>query len=172
MADYWSDRVVFGHVAHLEVASATFEITADFSRSLPQAFALTITMRTAGIDIGSATVPLQNGPVQVNLSIPGGGNVQGRVDDWRGIDAQGKVINNAADPGWDSASSVAFTLTSLGDFAIPVSAILALVPHLGWAISAALSLFGGGRVQVNIGHTGVALPIHRDASGKPLENPV
>lgn len=173
MADYWSDRVVFGHVAHLEVASATFEITADFSKSLPDAFTLTVTLRAAGVDIGSTSVPVQNGQaVQINLTIPGGGDVQGRIDNWRGIDTQGNVIGDATDPSWSTASSVAFTLTSLGDFSIPVSAILALVPHLGWAIAAALALFGGGKIQVNIGHTEIALPIHRDSSGKPLSTPV
>ena len=172
MADYWSDRVVFGHVAHLEVASATFEIVADFTKPLPQAFTLTITLRAAGVDIGSTTVPVQDGPVQLTVTIPGGGNVQGRIDDWRGIDAQGKIIDNASDPNWNAASAVGFTLTSLGSFSIPVSAILALVPHLGWAIAAALALFGGGKVQVNLGHDPIVLPIHRDANGTPVNNPV
>lgn len=172
MSDYWSDRVVFGHVAHLEVASSTFEIVADFTKALPQAFTLTVTLRAAGVDIGSTTVPLQNGPLQITLTIPGGGNVQGRIDNWRGIDSKGNVIDDAADPDWNTASSVGFTLTSLGEFAIPVSTILVLVPHLGWAIAAALALFGGGKVQVSLGHAPIVLPIHRDSAGKPLSNPV
>lgn len=172
MADYWSDRVVFGHVAHLEVASATYEVAADFTKSLPQAFTLTVTLRTAGLDVGSTAVPLQNGPVQVPVAIPGAGSVQGRIDDWRAIDASGKTIDTTADPAWSAAAAVAFTVTAMGNVTIPVTAILAKVPHLGWALDIALTLFGGGKVQVNLGHTPVVLPIHRDHAGKPLPNPV
>ncbi len=172
IADYWSDRVVFGHVAHLEVASAAFEVTADFTKALPSAFNLGITMRAAGVDIGNGTFPVQDGPVQIALAIPGCGSVQGRIDDWRGIDSAGNVIDNAADPTWKTASAVAFTLTAVGSVTIPVAAISALVPSLGWALSGALALFGGGRVQVNIGHAPVVLPIHRDANGTPVANPI
>ena len=168
MADYWSDRKVFGHVAHLEVASATFEVLADFTKPLPTAFNLEITLRTAGVDVGNTTVAVANGPVQFPLSIPGTGTVQGRIDDWRAIDNTGKVIDNTTDPAWSRASAVAFQITAIADVTIPISAIVALVPHLGWAISIALSLFGGGKVAVSIGHDPIVLPIHRDAAGKPL----
>jgi hypothetical protein len=172
ISDYWSDRVVFGHVAHLEVASAAFEVSADFTKPLPSAFDLGITMRAAGVDIGNGTFPVQDGPVQIALAIPGCGNVQGRIDDWRGIDSAGNTIDNAADPEWKTASAVAFTLTAVGSVTIPVSAISALVPSLGWALSAALALFGGGRVQVSLGHSPIVLPIHRNAAGTPVANPV
>ncbi len=175
MADYWSDRTVFGHVAGLEVASATFEVQADFTQPLPSAFTLQITMRAVGIDIGHGSFPVKDGPIQIALAVPGAsglGDVQGRIDDWRGIDAKGNVIDAAVDPQWKTASAVAFTVTALGSVAIPMGRIVALVPHLGWAVAAALALFGGGKVNVTIGHTPIVLPIHRDDNGNPLPNPV
>jgi hypothetical protein len=174
MADYWSDRTVFGKVGGLELASITYEVTADFTQPLARAFALAVTTRVLGVDVGhTAVAPLANGPVSLALAVPGPGTalgtLQGQIDDCRLLDGKGAVLSAAAPDA--QAAAYAFTLVGLASITIPVAPIVALVPHLGWLVAAALAALGG-KITLHLGHDPVTLPIHRDPAGRPLPGPV
>ena len=168
MSDYWSDKTVFAHVGHLEVASVIYEVNANFANALPQAFSLTITVRGLGVFLGSTTMnPIADGPLSIDLVPPVGGQVKGKLSNWSAVDSQGQLIP-ATDTAWSDASVVSFLITALGNVALPIGAIIGLVPGLGWAARAALALLGS-TVTINIGHKAVSLPIHRDANGAPVQ---
>lgn len=167
MADYWSDKTVFAHVGGLQVASVTYEVMADFSKALPQAFSFTVTLRALGIDLGSTTVsPIANGPISLSVAQPIGAKIDGKIDNWGATDSSGNPIP-AGDTTWKNASLASFLVTALGNVDLPVSTLIGLVPGLGWALKAAIGLLGS-KVTVNIGHKLISLPIHRDASGNPI----
>jgi hypothetical protein len=174
MADYWSDKSVFGRVGGLELASITYEVLADFTKPLASAFSLVLTTRVLGIDVGTTTVaPLANGPVTLALAVPGPGTslgtLHGEIDDARLLDAKGNVLPGSAPD--TSAAAFAFSLVGTATVTIPVAPIVALVPHLGWLVAAALSA-AGGKITVHLGHDPVTLPIHRGPDGKPMPGPV
>src|SRR5579872_1657537 len=111
MADYWSDKTVFAHAGHLEVASVTYEVTADFSKPLPQAFILVVTLRALGVFLGSTTVsPIADGPVTLDVAQPFGGQIKGQISNWGAVDSAGKPIP-ATDTTWSDASIVSFLIT-------------------------------------------------------------
>ncbi len=164
-ADYWSDKTVFAHAGSLEVASISYEVRTDFSKPVVDAFSFTVTLRALGVYLGSTTVdPIKNGPVAIDIIQPIGGRVEGRIDNWSALNAEGAP---STDPAWNDASVVSFLITGTANTTLPITAILALVPGIGWLARAALALLGSG-VTVNLGHKLISLPIHRDASGRPV----
>ncbi|HYK54741.1 MAG TPA: hypothetical protein VEV38_14560 [Candidatus Eremiobacteraceae bacterium] len=168
MSDYWSDKTVFAHVGRLELASVTYEVVADFTQPLPTAFSLKITLRGLGVYLGSTTMnPIANGALAIDIAPPIGGKAAGNVSGWGAVDSKGAAVP-AADAAWKDASAVSFLITAAANVTLSVAAIMGLVPGLGWAARAALALFGS-TVTVNIGHKAVSLPIHRDASGNPIQ---
>lgn len=95
MSDYWSNRVVFGKVADLELASLTFEAVADFSKALPAAFKLLPpALSVYSLAIRQLT-PIADGPLALSLATPTGqvfGDLTGSIQSWRGIDRNGKIL--------------------------------------------------------------------------------
>lgn len=168
MTDYWSDKTVFAHVGKLEVASVMYEVTADFSKALSHAFSLKVTLRGLGVQLGSTTVsPIADKPVSISIVQPIGGTLQGKITDWGATDSKGNPVP-AHDTAWSDAAMVSFLITGTGNVALPVGDLLELVPGLGFLLKAAVSALGS-TVSVNLGHKDVGLPIHRDASGKPIQ---
>jgi hypothetical protein len=168
MADFWSEHIVFAKVlGRYEVASLTIEIAADSNVPLPDAFKLTFTVRGLGVQIGRLeNVPLKNGPITIALSAPGAkfGDLKGAVSNWHGLDKDGHAIDPIKDPHWKTAATVAFSLTSVADVAIPVSELVALVPHLGWLLGIIVKLFGD-KITVTLASQPISLPIRRDTNG-------
>lgn len=168
MADYWSDKTVFAHAGKFELASVTYEVIADFTRALPRAFKLVVTLRGLGVDLGSTTVdPIADGPISLAIVQPVGGHVDGQISDFGALDDAGNPLP-PTDATWDTAGSFSFLVTALGNATLAVAAIVGLVPALGWAAKAAIGLVGK-TISVNIGHKAIALPIHRDANGSPVQ---
>ncbi len=145
----------------------SYEVRADFSKPVIDAFSFVVTLRALGVYLGSTTVdPIKNGPVTIDIVQPIGGTVQGRIDNWSAVNSQGEP---ATDPAWNDASVVSFLVTGTTNAALPIGAILGLAPGIGFLARAAIAVFGSA-VTVNLGHRAIALPIHRDASGR-LMNP-
>lgn len=168
MADYWSDKTVFGHVAGLELASVLYEVTADFTQPLPKAFSLRVTLRALGAYLGNTTVsPVANGPIGLDVAPPIGGRVNGNVSNFGAVDSKGQPVPSN-DTTWKDASAVSFLITATDNVPLPINDLIGLVPGLGWAVKLALGLLGKA-VTVNIGHKTVSLPIHRGANGNPIQ---
>jgi|ERR1700694_1056211 len=133
-----------------EIVYIDFRIFQDIGNDdLPNAFQLSADVRLLGAVIGqSGQVALKNGPIAVIfLRVLAVGNLQGQLDDWRGVLADGSTLSAKAK--WDDAMLVVFKISAIGNVAIPIK----ILPI---------------RVKVDLAHTDIATLIHRDAASKPI----
>jgi hypothetical protein len=169
-AQVWDDKV---HLFGGEAVHAHFFVYADWSEvdDDPQhAFAFLVSVRVAGIQFwASQQVPLQNGAVDAELDptvatiatgqLPRA--IHGEIDDCAGINDSGAVD-------WARATSVRFLLSSKADVTLPVALLGTLVGRLGGTAGLLVGLATGlfhSKVRLTIGHSNVAIPIHRDGRG-------
>ncbi len=167
----WDDKA---HLFGGEAVYAHFFVFVDWDQvdaNLANAFQFAVSVRVAGIQFwATQQVALAAGPVQATLDpkvaaiatgqLPRA--IAGEIDDWSGVDGSG-------DASWTAATSVRFLVAGKADVTLPVAALAALVGRLGGAagslIGFAAGLFGS-KVRVTIGHSNVAIPVHRDANGR------
>lgn len=171
MNPYWTGKTVFGKLRNLEFATVEYAVTADLARQLSSAFALTITLRALGKELGHTTLdPIADGPVTLTVGEPVGYQVKGRIDKWSATDATGNPIDEA-DESWSTAASVSFMVVALEDTQLPVRAILAALPVIPPPLRIAAA-FIGDSVRLTIGHKRpIVLPIYRDETGRPVYPP-
>jgi hypothetical protein len=135
-----------------EVSSLRFFLTSDTAKSLPTSFALEISARVLGAQVGAVTVnPMKNGKFSMPLLAKIGGTVEGRIDDWQAYDRNGKAVDGRKDPKWKTADAVGFTITGVADVTVSAKAISSIIPVIGWAAKIALQLLGN-KVKISVAH--------------------
>lgn len=161
LSQIWSDKKVLAHALGAELASVGFFLEEDTaSQATPNAFQLTINIRVLGVQIGATTIkPLANGPFSIPLLAQIGGQVDGRIDNWRGLDQNGAQVNA---PGWPGVASVGFTVTALAKVDVSFAALA--VPT-SWALKIALKALGSPKVTIDIGHSDVVAHVFHAGAG-------
>jgi len=128
------NKQVLGNLVYVQ-----YYVTHDTTKPRPAAFSLDVVLRTLGADYGHTGVQqISSGKaITLNSNAPGLPSINGRIDDWRGLKADGS-IDTSAD--WSASTHVAFKVTGLATVSIPVG-------H-----------FPIGRVPVDIGHSDLLFP--------------
>lgn len=139
-------------VLGLNASSVDFWLTSDSAKDLPHSFTLLVNARVFGVQVGSVSIdPMRNGAVTMPLLAAIGGSVDGRIDDWGAFDKSGKPVAATADPHWKTADAVGFLITGVADVTIPASAVIALIPGIGWLAKLALTTLGN-KVKITVAH--------------------
>ena len=153
----WTEHKVLARALGFELASLQFSLDDDIAHPLPGSVSLQIVVRVAGVQIGESLIhPLRNGAVHVPLLAQIGGTLDGRVDNYRALDASGKTV------AWHAAVALGFEITALGNVTVPIETIAKFVPVIGPLLSAALALVGN-KVSVALAHDDLIVHLPRTA---------
>ena len=156
LQEVWTDRKVLAKgPLGLELSSVSFFLFDELNEALPNSLRLQVVARIFGVQIGSTTInPLKNGAFSMPLLSQIGGDLNGRIDDLRPLDANGSSV------AWSSAVGIGFTITALGDLVVPLATVLSIVPGLGAVAKAALAIFGN-KLTINLAHDDVVVHLPR-----------
>jgi len=153
----WTEHDVLARALGFELASLSFFLNDDTTKTPPASLSLQIVVRVAGVQIGTATVsPLANEKIHVSLLDAIGGTLDGQIDDLRAIDATG------AQTGWGSATAVGFKITAIGDVTVTAEMISRFVPVVGPLLSAALAA-KGKKITIALAHQDIVVHLPRTA---------
>ncbi len=153
----WTERKVLARALGFELASLSFFLEDDTAGRVPDSLSLQVVVRVAGVQVGAVTVhPLKNEAIHVPLIDSIGGTLDGRIDDFRALDANGK------NTGWASAVALGFRITALGNLVVTAATIAKFIPVIGPLLSAALAIVGN-KVTIALAHDDVIVHLPRSA---------